>query len=184
MSKTRNRKPAKRGKLKIAHIHWAFPPTTGGADAHLIMLLPELARRGHEVSLLTGSTEGGRVYKDYIGISVRRESIMDLDQLNERGLAEMENETRQVIKSFLNKARPDIVHAHNMNYFSKIHARVLEEEARKRKIPLILTAHNSWNDILFLELTKKIQWDHIIATSFYTKKELMGMGGSGLGSGR
>ena len=64
-----------------------------------------------------------------------------------------------------------------MNYFSKTHARILEDEVvNKRHIPLILTAHNSWDDMLFLEVTRKVAWSHIIAVSFYIKKELMGIG--------
>ena len=48
----------------------------------------------------------------------------------------------------------------------------LGEEKKKRGIPLILTAHNSWDDMLFLKLTRDIAWDHIIAVSFYIKKNL------------
>ena len=170
------KKPKKSKKLKIAHIHWAFPPIIGGVETHLVMLLPELAKRGHEVSLLTGSAEGTKAHDNYKGIEITRAPIMNLNWLNKRGLIGVEDEVRQVMKSFLDKTKPDIIHAHNMNYFSKTHAKALEEEAKEKKIPFILTAHNSWDDMLFLELTRNIEWDHIIAVSFYIKKELMGIG--------
>ncbi|MFH1594691.1 MAG: glycosyltransferase family 4 protein [Candidatus Omnitrophota bacterium] len=166
----------KQKRLKIAHVHWAFPPIIGGVETHLVMLLPEMAKRGHEVSLLTGSAEGAKTYDVYKGVKVTRAPIMDLNWLNKRGLIGIEDETREVMSAFLDKTEPDLIHAHNMNYFSKVHAKTLEEEAKKRRVPLILTAHNSWDDMLFLKLTRDIRWDHIIAVSFYIKKELMGIG--------
>jgi len=171
------KKVKKKKKLKIAHVHWAFPPIIGGVETHLVMLLPELIKMGHEVSLLTGSMEGAKAQSKYKGISVMRTPIMDLNWLNKRGLHGIEDEVREAVRVFLDKTKPDIVHAHNMHYFSKAHAKTLEEEVRnKRGVPLVLTAHNSWDDMLFLELTRKIKWDHIIAVSFYIKKELMGIG--------
>lgn len=164
-------------KLRIAHLHWAFPPIIGGVETHLVMLLPELVKKGHKVSLLTGTAEEAKVRENYKGVKVTRVPIMNLNWLNKRGLTGIEDEVREEIAYFLDETKPDIVHAHNMHYFSKAHAKILEEEARKkRKIPLVLTAHNSWDDMLFLELTKEIKWDHIIAVSFYIKKELMGIG--------
>ena len=171
------KKTKRHKKLRIAHIHWAFPPIIGGVETHLVMLLPELVKRGYEVSLLTGSAEGAKAHDDYKGVKITRAPIMNLNWLSKRGLVGIEKEVRNVIASFLDKAKPHVVHAHNMNYFSKTHAGVLEEEVKKKRhIPLVLTAHNSWDDMLFLRLTRRIQWDHIIAVSFYIKKELMGIG--------
>lgn len=170
-------KNSKRGKkLKIAHVHWAFPPIIGGVETHLAILLPELVKRGHQVSLLTGSVQGPKLHKDYRGINIRREPLMNLNRLSKKGFLGIEKKLRRLIKSFLDTARPDVVHAHNMNYFSKIHARILEDETRKRKIFTVLTAHNSWDDTLFLNLTRKIRWGHIIAVSSYIKKELTSIG--------
>ncbi|UCD54654.1 MAG: glycosyltransferase family 4 protein [Candidatus Omnitrophota bacterium] len=170
------KKTKRHKKLRIAHVHWAFPPIIGGVETHLVMLLPELVKRGHEASLLTGSAEGASVHETYKGVKITRAPIMNLNWLSKRGLVGIESEVRNVVGSFLDRARPHVVHAHNMNYFSKTHAKVLDEEVKKRKIPLVLTAHNSWDDMLFLRLTRKIRWDHIIAVSFYIKKELMGIG--------
>ncbi|MDI6606016.1 MAG: glycosyltransferase family 4 protein, partial [Candidatus Omnitrophota bacterium] len=46
----------------------------------------------------------------------------------------------------------------------------------QKNIPLILTAHNVWDELLFLELAHKIDWTHIIAVSHFIKKELIGIG--------
>jgi glycosyltransferase involved in cell wall biosynthesis len=170
------KKSRKRKKLNIAHVHWAFPPIIGGVETHLVMLLPELAGRGHKLSLLTGSAENASTREVFKGVNVTRAPIMNLNWLSKRGLVGIESEVRRVIRAFLNKNNPDVVHAHNMNYFSKAHAKTLEEETKKRKIPLVLTAHNSWDDMLFLNLTRNVHWAHIIAVSFYIKKEMMGIG--------
>lgn len=157
-------------------MHWAFPPIIGGVETHLVMLLPELVKRGHSVSLLTGSTEGAKARETFKGVGITRVPIMNLNWLNKRGLVGIEEEVRHVVGAFLNMAKPDIIHAHNMNYFSKAHAKTIEEEAKKRKIPLVLTAHNAWDDMLFLNLTRNVNWSHIISVSFFIKKELMSIG--------
>lgn len=63
-----------------------------------------------------------------------------------------------------------------MHYFSEVHAKILIDIAFQKGTPLILTAHNVWDDILFLKLTREINWTHIIAVSHYIKRELMGTG--------
>ncbi len=162
--------------LRIAHLHWGFPPTIGGVETHLVALLPELVRMGHKVFLLTGAFPGEKDKSSYEGIEVWRRPIMDLNWLFQRGLERLEDTVAQRFEEFLGHANPDIVHAHNMHYFSKVHASVLQEICRRRNVPLVLTAHNSWDDILFIELANEVKWDHIIAVSHYIKKELVGSG--------
>lgn len=163
-------------KLSIAHLHWGFPPIIGGVETHLTILLPQLVKFGHKVSLLTGSVEGVKGYYKYREVDVYRTPLMDLNWLYRRGLRGLGLELKNLFFDFLKKARPDIIHVHNMHYFSEIHAVTIEELARKLKVPLILTAHNVWDDLLFLELTHKISWTHIIAVSHFIKKELIGVG--------
>ncbi len=45
-------------RLRIAMLHWGFPPIIGGVETHLTLLCPALVRLGHAVSLLTGAAEG------------------------------------------------------------------------------------------------------------------------------
>ena len=163
-------------KLNIAHLHWGFPPVIGGVETHLTILLPTLVQMGHKVSLLTCSTEdcaGEEVFK---GVNVTRMPIMDLNWLCKRGLLGIECEVRSVFNKFIDKNKPDVLHAHNMHYFSKTHAKILEETAAKKGIPVFLTAHNVWDDELFFDLTVNINWTHIIAVSHFIEKELIGIG--------
>lgn len=162
--------------LKIAHFHWAFPPLIGGVETHLTIILPEMVELGHTVSLLTGSIEGVDPHYSYKGVSINHTPIMDLSWLQQRGLIGIEGEVRQVFKDFLDENKPDIIHAHNMHYFSKVHAKALESLAKECGCPLILTSHNVWDDLLYLDLTHQIDWTHIIAVSHYIKMQMLGVG--------
>lgn len=166
----------RRNKLSIAQLHWGFPPIVGGVETHLWMLLPLFAKWGHKVSLLAGSCEDTKARYNYKGVEIFRNPLMDLNWLFKRGLEGLEEEIEKVFKNFLKYAKPDIIHVHNMHYFSKLHAQRLAEFATKNKIPFILTAHNVWDEILFLELIREINWSHIIAVSHFIKKEIMGVG--------
>jgi glycosyltransferase involved in cell wall biosynthesis len=163
-------------KLNIAQLHWGFPPIIGGVETHLTMLLPELVKKGHNVSLLTGAVEGEKEQDIFKKVSIYRTPLFDLNWLTKRGLDALEEEITETYDDFFDKARPDIIHAHNMHYFSEIHAQILCERSNQKGVPLILTAHNVWDDILFLKLTRDVCWTHIIAVSHYIKKELMGAG--------
>ena len=166
----------KQEKLKIAHFHWGFPPIIGGVETHLTIILPEMVSFSHEVSLFTAKVQGVEDQSDYKGVKIYRTPIMDLNWLKERGLIGLEDEIYQVFSDFLNQCDPDIIHAHNMHYFSEIHARTLAQLAKERRCPLFLTAHNVWDDLLYLDLTHNIEWTHIIAVSHFIKKEMIGIG--------
>ncbi|NQS99876.1 MAG: glycosyltransferase family 4 protein, partial [Candidatus Omnitrophica bacterium] len=163
-------------KLNILHLHWGFPPVIGGVETHLTILLPTLVKMGHQISLLTGAFEGEKPESNYKGVSVFREPVMDLNWLAKRGLNGLREEVGMVFDKLISRIKPDCIHAHNMHYFSKIHARALQTICLKRSIPLILTAHNVWDDNLFLDLTKNIRWSHIIAVSHFIKREIIGTG--------
>lgn len=166
----------KGNKLNIAQIHWGFPPIIGGVETHLSILLPEMVRLGHNVSLLTGSVERVKTKYDYKGIKVNRSPLMDLNWLYDRGLAGLKKEITEMFEDFICEYSPDVIHCHNMHYFSEVHIKTLQELAKDRGIPIVLTAHNVWDDLLFLELTLRIKWAHIIAVSHYIKRELIGIG--------
>ncbi len=163
-------------KLSIAHMHWGFPPIIGGVETHLTILMPELTKMGHKVSLLTGAAENVKLRYNYKGVDIFRHPVMDLNWLAERGINGLTDELTNVFKGFVEQARPDIIHTHNMHYFSKMHVNILQKIAKKRGIPLVLTAHNVWDDNLFLDLVKRPKWAHIIAVSHFIKREIIGAG--------
>lgn len=166
----------KKKSLNISHLHWGFPPVIGGVETHLTILLPTLLRMGHTINLLTGSFEGQKARDRYKGVGIFRKPVMDLNWLSKRGVNGLLEEVKSEFNSFIDETRPDCIHVHNMHYFSKIHASVIQELSIKRGIPIFLTAHNVWDDNLFLDLTKKIKWSHIVAVSHFIKREIIGTG--------
>ncbi len=165
-----------KNKLKIAQLHWGFPPIIGGVETHLSTLLPLFVKWGHRVSLLTGSCEGVKTRYIYKGVQIFRSPLMDLNWLFKRGLEGLQEDIEKAIREFLKEIKPNIIHVHNMHYFSKFHSQRLVELATKKKIPVILTAHNVWDDILFLEMNNEVNWSHIVAVSHFIKKELTSIG--------
>ncbi len=164
-------------RLSISHLHWGFPPIIGGVETHLTILLPTLVKMGHKVNLLTGSFGEEKTEDVYKGVGIFRQPVMDLNWLSKRGLdGLLEEEVKSVFTKFIENTKPDCIHVHNMHYFSEKHAFAIQDIAVKKSIPLILTAHNVWDDDLFLELTNKIKWSHIIAVSHFIKREIIGTG--------
>ena len=157
-------------------LHWGFPPVIGGVETHLFLLGPELVRRGYATSLLTGSVGNYKADYEYKGMAIKRSPLFDLNWLFDRGFEGLRENIENLIYMFLDKIKPDIIHVHNMHYFSRIHAAAVSMYAKKHRIPLILTTHNVWDECLFLDLTLNIKWKHIIAVSDYIRVELMGVG--------
>ncbi len=169
-------KKMKRKGLRISQLHWGFPPIIGGVETHLVSLLPTLVNMGHKASLLTGSAEGYKMRYDFCGVDVRRTPLMDLNWLFKRGLAGLDDDIYRMFISYIDETKPDILHAHNMHYFSKPHAETLGEVAKKKGVPLVLTAHNVWDENLYLDLTRDVPWNHVIAVSHYIRREIVGIG--------
>lgn len=156
-------------------LHWAFPPTVGGVESHLVMLCSSLVRRGFAVHLLTGSVDGRREKYVTHGMTVQRTPLLDLNTLT--GMTKPAREIKDEILDFLWSIRPDVVHAHNFHYFSFSHAKAVLRGAAAAGVPVVLTAHNVWEDELagaFRRLASR--WDAVIAVSSFIARELVNQG--------
>ena len=165
--------------MRVMQLHWAFPPIIGGVESHLAMLGPEMVKNNCRVSLLTGSAAGSPDEEWYEGMYVRRTPLMDLNGLTPEMMVRRSGEIRRELEGFVDQVRPDLIHAHNMHYFSPVHADVLYEIKRSRRIPLVLTAHNVWadNDRTWQEMNRRaFYWDAVIAVSHFIKRELVRAG--------
>jgi glycosyltransferase involved in cell wall biosynthesis len=162
--------------LRVAILHWGFPPIIGGVETHLTLLGPALAAAGHQVILLTCAAEGVPMEETYAGMQIRRTTLMDLNWLAQRGFEGLADRIQEELHAFFDEVQPEIIHAHNMHYFSKLHAQALQQEATTRDVPLVLTAHNVWDDGEFLDLTLHIDWTHVIAVSNFIRQELIASG--------
>ena len=161
--------------MNIAQIHWAFPPVIGGVESHLAMLGPELIKNNCRVSLLTGAVKGLEEEDRYEEMYIKRTALMDLNSLDPQNISIQAGKIRKQIEQFIDKAKPDIIHAHNMHYFSPVHADILYEIKQAKGIPLVLTAHNVWaeGDKTWQEMNSRAHyWDAVIAVSDYIKQQL------------
>ncbi|MBU2560469.1 glycosyltransferase [archaeon] len=90
-------------------------------------------------------------------MEIYRDQLFDLNWLAKRGLDGLDNKISKAYNDFFDEIKPDIIHVHNMHYFSEPHTKILEKISNERGVPLVLTAHNVWDDALFLKLTKGIK---------------------------
>lgn len=156
--------------MRIAMLHWAFAPVVGGVETHLEELGASLARRGHAVHALVGSDDDEEP-REHRGIDVQRSRLLRLDPDVPR------EELKTALRRFLDRTKPDVLHAHNMHYFSERHADVLLEVKRERQLPVVLTAHNAWRDRLGRNFLRHADtWDRIIAVSRYLAEALAEIG--------
>lgn len=154
--------------MKIGVMHWAFPPVVGGVESHLVYLYEEIARRGHDVSILT-SPHAQRKNDDYPWCKIISDDLMSIDHCLNKAGQDRYDRVYDMIESFISREEPDILHAHNFHYFVPDHAESLEELSRKYDVPMMLTIHNYWEDDLCRHLLKDIGWDRIVAVSYHTK---------------
>ncbi len=156
--------------MRIAMLHWAFPPVVGGVETHLEELGAALVRRGHKVSALVGDEEASG-QRSHRGISVHRDPLMQpRSDPDPRRLYDL-------LSRFADRHRPDVLHAHNMHYFSPRHADALRRLKEAQGLPLVLTAHNAWHDRLGREMLRyRDLWDRIIAVSHYLADALAAQG--------
>lgn len=163
--------------MRVAMLHWAFPPIIGGVESHLMLLGPALVKKGWRVHLLTGAVDGQEEAFRWGGMHIVRDPLMDLNTLTLERMEALADEIAAMMREFIENAAPDIIHAHNMHYFSPVHLEALIDIARRRGVPLILTAHNVWEDNLWQQtLAYRNAWDGVIAVSDFIKRELVRWG--------
>jgi glycosyltransferase involved in cell wall biosynthesis len=93
---------------------------------------------------------------------------------------EKERVVRHAIQEFLMEINPDVIHVHNWHYFSPVPLRAVIEWRRAHPAALVLTAHNSWHDNLFTQMSEdQNEYDAIIAVSRYIRTDMAAWGYDG-----
>jgi len=130
--------------LRIAHVHWAFPPTTGGVESHLSDLTRIQAASGHRLTVLTGETEPERC-DAYEIVST---PLLDLRRVRGGTPPSYEPELRAFLARELGDREVDVVHAHDLHHFAAEPALVLDDLRRELGFALHHTFHETWPDVL------------------------------------
>jgi glycosyltransferase involved in cell wall biosynthesis len=159
--------------LNICMTHYAFYPTTGGVETHLLDLCAELVRQGHQVHALVGSMNGEPEESEMEGIQVHRVEWMNPEVMRERKETAnvpvdevwpaLESEIKETYRRFIDYHQIDVVHAHNFHHFLPEYGMALTEIRREDGIPTFLTIHEMWGEFLCHDLLNRTDWDSIIA---------------------
>jgi glycosyltransferase involved in cell wall biosynthesis len=159
--------------LNICMTHYAFYPTTGGVETHLLDLCAELVRQGNQVHALVGSMPGQPAESEIEGIHVHRVDWMNPEILRERKEAAhvatdevwppLQAEVKENYLRFIRDHHIDAVHAHNFHHFLPEYGMALTEIRREYGIPTFLTIHEMWGEFLCHDLLERTEWDRIIA---------------------
>jgi glycosyltransferase involved in cell wall biosynthesis len=162
--------------------HYAFYPTTGGVESHLLDLCGELAKQGHEVHALVGSYEGRPSTERMEGFTIHRHDLMHPEIVRERkkkqGYAadivwpELQGEIREFYRRFVQQHDIDVVHAHNFHHFLPEHGLALTE-LYEEGLPTFLTVHEVWSEFICKDLLNRTKWNRLITVSEHVGEELI-----------
>ena len=157
--------------MNIGMTHYAFYPTTGGVESHLLDLCVELVRQGHQVHALVGSLKGQPERSEIEGVRIYRTDLMNPDWIRDRkaekGLsAEAEDpeilaDIKKMYVDFIDEHDIDVVHGHNFHHFVPGHALTLTD-LWSAGLPNILTVHEMWSEFICEDLLSRAKWDFII----------------------
>ena len=169
--------------MNICMTHFAFYPTTGGVETHLLDLCAELVRQGHNVHALVGSMPGEPVESEIEGIRVHRATWLNPELMRERkgtrnipvdqAWPELQSDIELAYRRFINYFNIDLVHAHNFHHFLPEYGLALTEIRDKDKIPMFLTIHEMWGEFLCKDLLERTEWDRIIAVGQHVYGDLV-----------
>lgn len=159
--------------MNICMTHYAFYPTTGGVETHLLDVCTELAQRGHTVHALVGSAEGQPAQQTIAGITIHRCDWMNPELMRlrkqqagralDQSWSQLQAELKESYRRFINAFDIDIVHAHNFHHFLPEYGLALTELRREMNVPTFLTIHEMWGEFLCRDLLLRTEWDTIIA---------------------
>jgi hypothetical protein len=128
--------------MRIAMVHWAFPPGRRRRVASGDTLPRPCGARSRSL-LADGVHRWLAGAGTCEGTSPVRTPLLDLKRLGAGHVAgQLGDAARREIAPFLASARPNLVHALNMDDCSAAHLDVLSGWCRQAGVPLVLTAHN------------------------------------------
>src|SRR4051812_8768763 len=108
----------------LLHIHWAFPPTTGGVESHLYDLAHHQAALGWRVTILTGEENAVRS----LAYKVVSTPALNLTQIRASRvpLGEQVTAFAAELDALTSTQDVEVVHGHNLHHFSATPALAIE----------------------------------------------------------
>ncbi|CAN7160516.1 glycosyltransferase family 4 protein [Phenylobacterium sp. LjRoot225] len=130
----------------VVHVHWAFPPTTGGVESHLADLGRLQSASGRRVVILTGEPDPVR----HPAYEVVSSPLMTLKRARVNAATpEADAPALAVlIADLVARTGADVIHGHNLHHFSPAPAIAVEALRHQLGISAHHTFHETWPDIL------------------------------------
>jgi len=157
--------------VRVCQTHYAFYPTTGGVESHLLDLCRGEVAEGHEVHALVGSLKGRPEQETIEGIQVYRTDLLNPEWIRDAKArkeiaADEEDEEltariREMYEEFIKAHGIDVVHGHNFHHFVSEPALALTQ-LWQRGLPNVLTVHEVWSEFICEGLLRRAKWDRII----------------------
>jgi glycosyltransferase involved in cell wall biosynthesis len=133
-------------ELTVGLVHWALPPTIGGVESHLADYITLLAARGVKVVVFSGERNPSPEIEKLA--EFRPNQLLHLagcGVLPDDG-QETISELTDWFKKELSNFNVDIIHGHNLHYFSSAPATALNVVCQDLGIARHHTYHNYWGD--------------------------------------
>ncbi len=163
--------------MNLGVIHWAFPPREGGVESHLITVLPEMAKLGVNVFVLTETMEGQQNEGLVYGIKVIRGDGLSTAKLDER-LKKGENlykSSKKHFDEFIKRNKLDAIQAHNLHMDSFDISKALIDSCTKHGIPCYLILHNhefiDRDEETMKRILRELPWTKLIPISKFIESE-------------
>ena len=156
--------------MMVAH---AFPPTLGGVESHVADVAASLAGRGHSVSCLVGGP--APVDEAAPEFRIHRRPELQARCLNSGDASDI-GPISELFGPFLDRYRPEVVHAHNAHHFTARLAGGLFEAAAcsgGRPGPALINGvHDHVGNAVCPEVLDNFAWRRVLYVSECTRKAL------------
>ena len=159
--------------MGICLTHYAYYPTTGGVETHLLDLSAELVRQSYKVHALVGSLSGEPGERMVGNVLVHRRDWLNPEIVRERkrakGIPEdrvwkpLQEEIKTEYRRFIQDYGINVIHAHNFHHFLPEYGQALTDIRREDGIPVFLTIHEMWEEFICQDLLERTEWDGVIA---------------------
>jgi glycosyltransferase involved in cell wall biosynthesis len=129
--------------VRLIELTDLYPPSIGGLERFVALLSEGLARRGHEVHVVTNAIPGAPAVERYAGVTVHRLPLLyqrlaptlSEDRARPRHPPAPDPLFRRLLAEVVQEVKPDVIHAHAWSVFSCL-ARAFP------RTPVMVTAHD------------------------------------------
>jgi glycosyltransferase involved in cell wall biosynthesis len=150
------------GELRIGHVHWCMPPTTGGVESHLADASRMMVGAGCRVTVITGEEAPTPIP----GVEFVTTPLLNIDlvRAGAHRTADYRSRLAALFADVVTSRRLDVVHGHQLHHFAAEPALALDDLRRELPFGMHHTFHETWPDMLHDKPVYR-DWDGIYAIS-------------------